>query len=588
SSLEEFQRTRGVLRLMSQVIYTLWSRNDRSLMVLPGLVPIDEPAVESELTRYLTSNWPVIIEKDVDGQHSVPARIDAEAPRFGQVWATRRVARTIYMGSAPVAGTANKGLDLRHVRLGCVQPGENIAVFGDALKQLGDHASHLYADGARYWYSTQPNVTTTARDRAARKTEDDVLFEVSRRLREEQSTRGGFAKIYPAPEGSGDVPDEVDCRLVLLPPDKTHSHGEADSPAMLAAADMLGKRGSSARLYQNTLLFLAADKTRLTELKSAVALFLSWKSIYDEREGLGLDPFNAKLAEKRQIESDRTVAARIPESYQWLLVPEQPDPLKQVEWQALRLTGGDALALRASKRLERDGLMWTSLAGAVLRTSLDKLLWTDADHIGVRKLKEYFPQYVYLPRLSRADLILEGIRDGLASTVWASDTFAYASSFDSANSRYVGLQAGRIGIVVTDDPNSVVVKPSVAQKQLAAERPPAMPGQPAAPAAAGGDSTAPPPGEESRPSTKPPVPQPTPLPKRFFGTVIVDAQRINRDIGTLAAEISHHLAKLPNAEVQVTVEIQADAPAGVPDDVVRTVSENCRTLKFINHGFEKE
>jgi hypothetical protein len=233
--------------------------------------------------------------------------------------------------------------------------------------------------------------------------------------------------------------------------------------------------------------------------------------------------------------------------------------------------------------------MWTSLAGAVLRTSLDKLLWTDADHIGVRKLREYFPQYVYLPRLSRADLILEGIRDGLASTVWASDTFAYASSFNSENARYVGLQAGRIGIVVTDDPNSVIVKPSVAQKQLAAERPAAGPGQPVAPVLAGGDSVAPPvPGGESSGEGKTPASQPAAPPKRFFGTVTVDAQRINRDVGALAAEIIHHLAKLPNAQVKVTVEIQADLPAGVPDDVVRTVSENCRTLKFINHGFEKE
>jgi uncharacterized protein len=589
SSLEEFQRTRGVLRLMSQVIYTLWSRNDRSLMVLPGLVPIDEPTVESELTRYLTNNWPVIIEKDVDGQQSVPARIDSEVPRFGQVWATRRVARTIYMGSAPVAGTANRGLDLRHVRLGCVQPGENIAVFGDALKQLGDNAAHLYADGARYWYSTQPNVTTTARDRAARKTEDDILFEISRRLRDEQATRGGFAKVYPAPDSSGDVPDEVDCRLVLLPPEKTHSHAQTDSPAMLAAAEILEKRGTSPRIYQNTLVFLAADKTRLNELKSAVALHLAWKSIYDEREALGLDPFNVKLAEKRETESDRTVAARIPETYQWLLVPEQPDPLKKVECQAVRLTGADALATRASKRLERDGLMWTSLAGAVLRATLDKLLWTDADHIGVRKMKDYFPQYVYLPRLSRADLVLDAIRDGLASTVWASDTFAYASAFDPEKGRYAGLQAGRIGIVVTDDPNSVIVKPTVAQKQLGVEQSLGQPGQPPTSGGAG-TRTMTLPGTQGQTGTasERPTPSETPQPTRFFGTVTVDPQRINRDIDALAAEVIHHLAKLPNAVVKVTVEIQADAPGGVPDDVVRTVSENCRTLKFTDHGFEKE
>jgi len=87
---------------------------------------------------------------------------------------------------------------------------------------------------------------------------------------------------------------------------------------------------------------------------------------------------------------------------------------------------------------------------------------------------------------------------------------------------------------------------------------------------------------------KPPTVGQTNVPaKRFYATVVVDAQRINRDVG-LAAEIIHHLAKLPRTELKVTVEIQADVPNGVPEDVVRTVSENCRTLKFSNHGFEKE
>ena len=581
SSLEEFQRTRGVLRLMSQVIYTLWSRNDRSLLILPGLVPIDEPSVESELTHYLTNNWPVIIEKDVDGPNSVPARIDSETQRFGQLWAARRVARTIYMGSAPVAGLPHKGLDVRHVRLGCVQPGENIAVFGDALKQLGDHAAHLYADGARYWYSTQPNVTTTARDRAARKTEDEILFEICRRLRDEQTTRGGFARVYPAPESSSDVPDEMDCRLVLVHPEKTHSSGQTDSTAMLAAADLLEKRGSSPRLYRNTLVFLAADKTRLSELKSAVASFLAWKSIHDERESLGLDPFNAKLAEKREAESDRTVSARIPETYQWLLVPEQPDALKKAEWQAIRLTGADALAPRAAKRLERDGLMLTTLAGAVLRTYLDKLLWTEGDHIGVRKLKDYFPQYLYLPRLNRADLVLEAIRDGLASTVWASDTFAYASSFDAEKGRYVGLQAGRTGIAVGDDPNSVLVKPAVALRQMEKE-------QAEAAKQTGGGLELNDKGTGAAVVGKqqpPPPPSKAPEPKRYFASVDLNPTKAGLEFTTVMQEVAQHFTRDPDTKVSIHVEIEAERPEGFNDTTVRTVSENARTLKFKQSEF---
>jgi hypothetical protein len=68
----------------------------------------------------------------------------------------------------------------------------------------------------------------------------------------------------------------------------------------------------------------------------------------------------------------------------------------------------------------------------------------------------------------------------------------------------------------------------------------------------------------------------------------VDAARISRDVGTIANEIIQHLASLPNSAVSVTLEIQARVPGGVPENVVRTVSENCRTLKFSGQGFEKE
>jgi type IV secretory pathway VirB2 component (pilin) len=124
SSLDKFQRTRGVLRLMAAVIHALWEREDRGLMILPASVPLDADAVQSELTRDLPPTWLPVIEKDIDGSHSLPLRIDREnAAMLGRYSACRRVARTLYLGSAPMQDAANKGLDDRQIKLGCVQPG---------------------------------------------------------------------------------------------------------------------------------------------------------------------------------------------------------------------------------------------------------------------------------------------------------------------------------------------------------------------------------------------------------------------------------------------------------------------------------
>src|SRR5690606_17888938 len=97
STLVKFQRTRGVLRLMAAVIHSLWERGDRNPLILPSTLPIDDPSVQFELTRYLSDNWVPIIEKDVDGPSSLPLKIDRELPNLGKLSATRRVARTIYL-----------------------------------------------------------------------------------------------------------------------------------------------------------------------------------------------------------------------------------------------------------------------------------------------------------------------------------------------------------------------------------------------------------------------------------------------------------------------------------------------------------
>jgi hypothetical protein len=70
--------------------------------------------------------------------------------------------------------------------------------------------------------------------------------------------------------------------------------------------------------------------------------------------------------------------------------------------------------------------------------------------------------------------------------------------------------------------------------------------------------------------------------------VTLDTARVGRDAGRIAEEVVAHLSGLVGAKVTVTLELQAEIPAGAPENVVRTVTENCRTLRFSDHGFEKE
>lgn len=575
SSLEKFQRTRGVLRLMAAVIHTLWERQDGGLLILPASVSIDAGPVQFELTRYLEDNWVPVIEKDVDGPHSLPLTIDRENPNLGRYSACRRVARTIYLGSAPTLHAAHKGLDDRHIKLGCVQPGEGIGTFGDALRRLSDAGTHVYADKQRYWYSTQPSVLRLAEDRAGQYDADTVAEEIRRHLRSEQGVRGDFVRVHPCPESPGDVADEREAKLVIIGPDHPHVGKDGNSAARRFGASVLESRGASPRRYRNALVFLAADRTRLAELESAVRTYLAWKSIEDDRVSLNLDAFQSNQAKEKRERANETVRSRIPETYQWLLVPTQGTPTGEVEWQEIRLQGQDPLAVRASKKLRNDELLLTQLGPIRLRMELDGIPLWRGDHVGVKQLSEDFAQYLYLPRLRDSDVLIEAVQEGPSLTTWSTETFAYAEGWDEARGRYRGLQGGqRVRVIL--DADSVVVKPEAAIRQLDAERSQRPETDKEGETGPGESKVPPEPKEEGRRA-----------PRRFHGSVSLDPTRLGRDAGKIAEEVAQHLAGLVNAKLEVTLEISADIPDGVPENIVRTITENCRTLKFKTHGFEE-
>ena len=588
STLVKFQRTRGVLRLMAAVIHSLWEKGDHNPLILPSNIPIDDPRVQFELTRYLSDNWVPVIEKDVDGPNSLPLNIDRLVPNLGKFAACRRVARTIYLGSAPTAKAANRGLEDRRIKLGCVMPGESPAIFGDALRRLSESATYLYKDAARYWYSTQPTVTKLAEDRAEqlKADPDAVVKELENRLRADLRKEGDFRRIHALPQSGQDVPDDLDARLVVLRIEYPYTK-ESESPAMAAAKAILESRGNAPRLYRNTLVFLAVDKTRLQDLDEAVRRFLAWESILGEKEILDLSQHQVKQAQDLKDSASIVVSARIPESYQWLLVPTQASPKNSVEWQSFRLTGQEPLAVRASKKLRNDELLVTGFAATRLRLELDQVPLWRGDHVAIKQLIEDFARYVYLPRLREPAVLIEAIRDGLRLLMWPDDSFAYAESYDEMAGRYRGLRCGQPVNVSEDNLLGLLVKPAPALKQRDAETA-VIQGEGAKGLSTGGGLKTGLTGSDATSTATGTASQEIPKPKRFHGSVTLDPTRVGRDAGRIGDEVIAHLVGLMGADVKVTLEIEAEIPNGAPDNVVRTVTENGRTLKFTSQGFEEE
>jgi predicted AAA+ superfamily ATPase len=575
STLERFQRTRGVLRLMAAVIHQLWVRGDPSLLIMPGTVPLDAAPVRNELLRYLPDTWTAVFDRDVDGAESVPYDIDGQVPALGRYAATRRVARTVFIGSAPsVAGQRVRGLEEVRIRLGSAQPGEPTAVFGDALRRMASQLTYLYTDGSRYWYDTRPTVNRLARDRAQGFSPEEVEREIVRRLGQVLRSRD-FAACHVAPHEPGDVSDEPRARVVVLRPDATHRRGNGNTEAIKQAQSFLDSRGAGQRLYKNMLLFIAPDQSGMDALVEAVREVMAWKSIGDDEEELNLDAQQRRQVRESLARADETARLRLQEAYCWLLVPVQPDPLGPIQIQASRISGEDSFYARAARRLRQDGLLIYEWSPDNLRLELDRYIWGEgrAWEVGLKQLWDYLARYCYWPRLLDHEVLLKAVRDGVGRP---DAPFAYATGV-SSDGFHTGVLMRRTGSVYFDDESRIVHPEHVMEPPLPPDRTPP-------------DGTGPGPGPE--PGSEPgPEPQPPVEPKpntRYYGRVELDPQRVGRDASQIAEEVINHLGALVGATVRVTLEIEAKVPGGIPANVERTVMENGQTLKFESQGFEKE
>ena len=234
--------------------------------------------------------------------------------------------------------------------------------------------------------------------------------------------------------------------------------------------------------------------------------------------------------------------------------------------------------------MRNDELLITVFAGTRLRMELDRIPLWRGDHVSVRQLVDDFARYSYLPRLREPAVLLEAIRNGLSLMTWEQDSFAYADGNDDGAGRYRGLQSGPRGALTDSDPG-LLVRPEVARKQMSAEVVPAGITSEEAGTKLGPGK----PGERLETSAEEPSETtPRPAARRYHGSVKLDPTRVGRDAGQVADEVIAHLAGLLGADVRLTLEIEANIPDGASEQVVRTVTENSRTLHFDDSGFETE
>ncbi|RYQ18544.1 ATPase AAA [Bifidobacterium pseudolongum subsp. pseudolongum] len=607
SSLENFQRTRGVLTLVSSIIHELWASNDTSPMILPGNVPLESESVNANLTQYLRDPWKPIIDADISGPESTAAKIDNDRPALGKRHLTQRIARTVFMGSAPRTGAQNPGIDEQAVRLGTTIPGDPEGNFGSALSMLEQRSTYFFNESGRYRYGLQASIGKTARDFADRLREDpdSVYNEIVRRLQPEGASgrRGLFRRVVVGPKGSESVPDVDEATLVIMHPKWSVGRGDSETTeAKQWIRDTIDRQGSSQRTNRNMLVFLAADKSMIGMVEDAARSYLGWKQVVDQVEQLNLTPSQARQAKESMDGFSHSIDERLRNAYVWCVYPTQPDPARAylLDEQKIPDTGGDSMAQRTGSKLDAADQLDPYYAPENIGYEILPYL-ASAFKNGILPAEQawrFMCQYPYLPRLTGRDVFNHALEQAASMPMTQGDRFAMAAGYDQDTGRFrtlviPGVTPSERTLHVTD--STLIVDWDTAtlayidEQQQAMQDATSRPTANATPVANDTGSNL----EdvvcahvatESRTVSQPQEPA---AKRVYLGNIAVDPKFPSRTLGQINELILDQL-RLTGADIRIDVHIQATRQEGFDENTIRIIEEGTAKLDDASATFDEE
>ncbi|MCL2823385.1 MAG: DUF499 domain-containing protein [Polyangiaceae bacterium] len=590
STLHGFQRTRGILKLMARVVFRLWKDQNADLMIMPASLPLYDSGTRNELVYNLPPGWDAVIETDIDGARSEAAELDRLEPRLGALHAARRVARTIFLGSAPSsAGTTrntSRGIDRGRVLIGCVQPGKPSTPFSNALNRLMYCLHYVNSTGetndksTRFWLDTRANLRREMEDRKGRFDDQTEVFPKLASVIRDMASGCEYVDALHVFTPHGDVPDDTMMRMVVLPPVVGYARKDK-YPVFDVIYEFMRLNGAKPRYRANQLLFLVPDKTCISILLDNVRIALAWQSIMDDiHEGrLNVDRLQEGQAKKEADVTERVLPVGVRDCYQYLLCPgASVDDPGVVSMEVHQTQTHGTYLYEITRIIKNADLAILEWAPELLSDQLGRFYWKDGvNEVLASTVAEDFQKYPYLPRMRSPEVFIHTVLEGSKKrTCFGTATGKVGDTYENFG----------FGVPVTEFTDTLLlINPDVAaayadmlaRDAMESDEDYVSSWNPDGSVLTVGDRG----GRPQRPEGDPPK-----RVKLFFGSADIHPGTAKMELISVADEIIAPMVLDPNAKVKVTVEISAEFPRPVADNLRRTVYENAKTLKFKNYSWE--
>lgn len=412
ASNHDFQRTRGVLRLLAAIVSDLWKRQNSltgaNLLIDAGDVNFaNTDALSGQLKRLYGNGFDAVITADVSGSTSNAFKIDSDRSEYGKYCLAEAISSVILMNSFGTDG-ANRGVSVKDIKLNLLEPeGFNHNSVNGALDELEAAGYYLYyaqsGQEKRYWFHTKPNVNILINQIKNDIRNADIEAEIIKRLTEKSKYVQPFnVLIHP----TGDVPEQQKLTLVVLNPQFHADESEIAENTRKYIEQIASKKGNSERIYRNTMLFLGVSDYGLTHLTVAVKEFLACEKISREYDSQ-LERDQKEDLRKRIEDERKKVETAMVNAYSTVLKYSVKNGLRTLPVKQFRDTFDGQINNNILDALKTEEWLLDSVGLGTLRNN--NLLPTLEQSVKVKDIYEAFIRFDDKPMIANAEAVRKSL-----------------------------------------------------------------------------------------------------------------------------------------------------------------------------------
>jgi len=559
-----FQRTRGVLRLLASIVKDLWQRRS-TLVGTQALIQTSDvqlenlPTLQSTITSLMGAQWDSVMHADVIGTISNACKLDEQnaGNNIGKYHLATAVTTTVLMAS--VGSSSQKGLSLKQLKLCLLKPDAFQHIDIDStLNQLENIVHYMYRSSIggeqSYWFQSKPNINILINQAKGDVKEDEVNAEILRMVKHGVQN---VAQVKVLVDPTGDVPEQKQLTFIVMHPKyAAAAGGNISNSAKKAIRQIAQMRGSTQRVYRNTLLFLLCSEAGRAALSMKLREYLACDKIITEY-GSQLDADQKKDVLERKRQSGQSANEQLIHAYN-TVVKCVRDDLQIQEIITFASEFAPQLTVNVLNELRENGMVLRRIGLNIINRN--GLMPTVEKPVKVNDLYEAFLRFDDKPMILNADAITDTVNKYCEEGMWNVGTGArepYSRIYHQERVTFLNPQEDGYWLL---DP-SVMPKP-----------------------AGGGDQT-PEPHTPTPGPTPAPGPEPTPATKTYrkvtiSGSVPIEnySQLFSSFVNTLK---NNHL----KIEVKFTASNNEVNPLTENSPIVKSVKESASQLGL---NFEAE